>query len=311
MEALAISNYLAKTAKEKHDPTKELLGQGVANLAAGFLSAYPVFGSFSRSSLNYFVLRGKSVVVAGAVALLVLISLFFTNLFRYVPLASLAGVIIVALVPLIKPRDLVRLYYSNRNDGIVALTVFILAFITRIDTALLLGIGVSLTLIFLESVKPRVYEISREIEAKTFAEAKEKTCPQIILIGIDNDIYFANAGEVFESINERLRKKPSTRVLIISGESINYIDVPGEEEFLEFVDELKNRGIEVLLVEFKERILKQAYMREMVEEIGMERVFNHKSEAISKAMEFVDRGYCSRECDLSVFEECHKMSEVD
>jgi SulP family sulfate permease len=309
MEALAISSYLAKTAKEKHDPTKELFGQGVANLAAGFMSAYPVFGSFSRSSLNYFVLRGKSVVVAGTVTLLVLFALFFTSIFHYVPMASLAGVIIVALVPLIKPRDLVRLYYSNKNDGIVALTVFSLAFITRIDTALLLGIAVSLTLFFLQSVKPKVYEISREIETKTFAEAGEKTCPQITLIGIDNDIYFANAGEVFESINELLRKKTHIRVLIISGESINYIDVPGEEAFLEFVEELKSRGIEVLLVEFKERILKQVYMREMVEEIGSERVFNHKNEAITKAMEFIDRDYCLK-CGYGIFEECPDIGEA-
>lgn len=309
MEALAISSYLAKTAKEKHDPTQELLGQGVANLAAGFLSAYPVFGSFSRSSLNYFVLRGKSVVVSATVTLLVLLSLFFTSLFQYVPLASLAGVIIVALAPLIKPRDLVRLYYSNKNDGIVALTVFFLAFITRIDTALLLGIAVSLVLFFLESVKPKVYEISWDIETKTFAKAGEKTCPKISVIGIDNDIYFANAGDVFESIRGLMRKKPLTRVLIISGESINYLDVPGEEAFLEFVEELKSRGIEVLLVEFKERILKQVYMREMVEKIGGERVFNHKSEAISKAMEYIDRGYCLK-CSYGVFEECPDIGKV-
>jgi SulP family sulfate permease len=311
MEALAISSYLARIAKEKHDPVRELFGQGVANLTAGLLSAYPVFGSFSRSSLNYFVLRGKSIVVSATVTLLVLLALFFTSLFHYVPLASLAGVIIVALVPLIKPRDLVKLYYFNKNDGIVALTVFFLAFITRIDTALLLGIAVSLVLFFLESVRPRVYEISRDLETKTFTEAGEKVkvCPQITLVGIDNDIYFANAGEVFDTLKELLRKKPQTRVLIISGESINYIDVPGEEAFLEFVEELRERGIEVILVEFKERILMQPYIREMVEKIGKERVFNHKGEAISKAMKFIDKKLCPK-CG-GVYEECRSIGEVD
>lgn len=309
MEALAISSYLARIAKEKHDPVRELFGQGVANLAAGFLSAYPVFGSFSRSSLNYFVLRGKGVVVSATVTLVVLLALFFTSLFHYVPLASLAGVIIVALAPLIKPWDLVRLYYFNRNDGIVALTVFFLAFITRIDTALLLGIAVSLVLFFLETVRPRVYEISRDLRTKTFTEAWEqaKMCPQITLVGIDNDIYFANAEEVFDTLRELLRKKPETRVLIISGESINYIDVPGEEAFLEFVEELRELGVEVILVEFKERILEQPYIRDMVEKIGRERVFNHKGEAIGKAMEFIDKEPC-RGCG-GVYEECR--SEVD
>lgn len=309
MEALAIGRYLAKVSKERYDPTQELLGQGVSNLAAGFLSAYPVFGSFSRSSLNYFVLRGKSAVVAATSALLVLVALFFTSLFHYVPLASLAGVIIVALAPLIKPKDLVRLYYSNKSDGTVALTVFFLAFVTRIDTALLLGIAMSLILFFMESVKPRVHEVRREAGTRTFAEAGEEACPQITLVGIDNDIYFANAGEVFSVVKELLNKKPLTRVVIITGESINYIDVQGEDAFLEFVEELRRKDMEVILVEFKERILKQLYMREMVKKIGKERVLSHKSEAISRAMKFIEVSRCS-ECK-GVFKECDKVQGGD
>lgn len=302
MEALAISNYLAKTARDKYDPVRELYGQGLANVSAGFLSAYPVFGSFSRSSLNYFVLRGKSIIVPATVSILVIAALFLTNLFYYVPLASLAGIIIVALIPLIRPRDLVRLYYSNRNDGIVALTVFFLAFITKIDTALLLGIAISLILFFMETVKPRIYEISRDVKTKTFTEAGEDACPQITVVGIDNDIYFANAGEVFDTIRELLTNKPQTRILIISGESINYIDVPGEEAFLEFVEELKGQLVEVILVEFKERLLEQTYIQDMVEKIGRERIFNHKNEAIRKAMELIDEELCSG-CS-GVFDEC-------
>ncbi len=302
MEALAISNYLAKTAKEKYDPVRELYGQGLANISAGFISAYPVFGSFSRSSLNYFVLKGKSIIVPATVSILVVVALFLTNLFYYVPLASLAGIIIVALIPLIRPRDLVRLYYSNRNDGIVALTVFFLAFVAKIDTALLLGIAVSLILFFMETVRPRIYEITRDVKTKTFTEEGEDTCPQITIVGIDNDIYFANAGEVFDTIRELLKRKPDTRILIISGESINYIDVPGEEAFLEFVEELNARGIEVILVEFKERILEQAYIQDMVEKIGRERIFNHKNEAIRKAMDLIDKKAC-KGCS-GIFEEC-------
>ncbi len=302
MEALAIGNYLAKSAGEKYNPVKELYGQGIANLSAGFVSAYPVFGSFSRSSLNYFVLRGKSIIVPTTVSLVVLLALFFTDLLRYVPLSALAGIIIVALMPLIRPRDLIRLYYSNKNDGIVALTVFTLAFLTRIDTALLIGIAVSLVLFFTETVRPRVYEISRDVATKTFTENRGNVCPQITLVGIDNDIYFANAAEVFETIRELLNKKPRTMVLIISGESINYIDVPGEEAFLEFVEELKTMDVEVILVEFKERILEQPYIQEMVEKIGRERVFNHKNEAIRMAIELVDKQLCSS-CP-GIFEEC-------
>jgi SulP family sulfate permease len=302
MEALAIGNYLAKAAREKYDPVKELYGQGIANISAGFMSAYPVFGSFSRSSLNYFVLKGKSIIVPATVSLMVLLALFFTDLLHYVPLSALGGIIIVALMPLIRPRDLIRLYYSNRNDGIVALTVFTLAFLTRIDTALLIGIAVSLVLFFMETVRPRVYEISRDVTTKTFIENGGNVCPQITIVGIDNDIYFANAGEVFETIRELLKRKPRTRVLIISGESINYIDVPGEEAFLEFIEELRGMDVEVILVEFKERILEQTYIQEMVEKIGRERVFNHKNEAIGMAMELVDKQLCSG-CP-GIFEEC-------
>lgn len=305
MEALAIGRYLAKTSKDKYDPTKELVGQGVANLAAGFLSAYPVFGSFSRSSLNYFVLKGKTVIVPATAALLVFLSLFFTNLFYYVPLASLSGVIIFALLPLIKPKDLIRLYYSNKNDGIVALTVFFLAFITKIDIALLLGIAVALTLFFMESVKPRVHEVARDVATKTFDEAGKEACPQVTFIGIDNDIYFANAEDVFAAVKELLREKPMTRVLVVTGESINYIDVQGEEAFLEFVEELKGQGVEVILSEFKGRILAQHYMQEMIEKIGRERIFNHKSQAIKQAMKFVDKSHCSR-C-MGFFEECLQL----
>lgn len=144
-EALSISQTFAETDGEPWDANQEFLSQGVANLAAAGLGAFPVGASFSRSSLNR--IAGAESRWSGAVTgITVLLFVPFFGLLSALPKALLGAIVISAVLPLLNPRPLGSLLRQDKVRGVTALLTFGLTVLLapRIDLALFAGVGVSL-----------------------------------------------------------------------------------------------------------------------------------------------------------------------
>ena len=144
-EAASISRAFAIRDRRPWDPDREFIGQGMANLAAAFSGAFPVGGSFARSSLNK--LMGARTRWSGAVTgLTVLLFLPFADVLAPLPQAVLAGIVIGAVVGLIRLGPIVRLWSLSRPQALVAWTTFSLTLVLapRIDLAIVLGILLAL-----------------------------------------------------------------------------------------------------------------------------------------------------------------------
>ena len=113
MEAISIAKAMATQTKQRLDADQELIGQGLSNLASSFFQGYPVSGSFSRSAVNISAgaVTGFSSVVTGLVVGITL--LFLTPLLYHLPQATLAAVIITAVVNLIKFRCVLNSHYQR------------------------------------------------------------------------------------------------------------------------------------------------------------------------------------------------------
>ena len=144
-EPAAIARTFAGDGKTSWDPNKEMISQGVANLASAISQAFPVGGSFGRSALNHFA--GATSTWSGAITgAFVLLALPFAFLLEYLPSSILGATVIGAVIRLIKPKEFLKLIRNNFGDAVVGVVTLVatLATAPRIERGIIIGLVISL-----------------------------------------------------------------------------------------------------------------------------------------------------------------------
>ena len=144
-EPAAIARTFAVEGKTSWNSDKEMISQGVANIASAISQAFPVGGSFGRSSLNHFA--GATSTWSGAITgAFVLVALPFTFLLEYLPSSILGATVIGAVIRLIRPKDFLNLIRNSYGDAVVGLGTLIATLVTapRIERGILIGLFLSL-----------------------------------------------------------------------------------------------------------------------------------------------------------------------
>ncbi|MEN8129519.1 MAG: sulfate permease [Pseudomonadota bacterium] len=260
MEAISIAKAMAARTRQRLDANQELVGQGLGNIVSGLFSGYPVSGSFSRSAVNIDAgaRSGFSSIITGLMVGVTL--LWLTPLLYSLPQATLAAVIIMAVINLIKIKPIIHAWKAQPHDGIVAVITFVLTLLwaPHLDKGILAGIGLSLVLYLFRSMRPRFAVLSRykdgtmrDIAVRT----QLKTSDKIALVRFDGSLYFANAGYFESKVLEVLAENPKLKFLIIDGQGINQIDATGEEVLRHLHQRLKATGVEMVSARMKKQIL--------------------------------------------------------
>ncbi|MDH3527327.1 MAG: sulfate permease, partial [Gammaproteobacteria bacterium] len=189
MEAISIAKAMAARTRQRLDANQELVGQGLGNIVSSFSHGYAVSGSFSRSAVNIDAgaKTGFSAVVTGLVVGITL--LFLTPLLYHLPQATLAAVIIMAVINLVKIDPIKYAWKVQRHDGVVAIITFVLTLVwaPHLDKGIMAGVMLSLMLFLYRSMQPRVAALSRAPDG-TLRDAeinKLETCRNIALIRFD------------------------------------------------------------------------------------------------------------------------------
>ncbi len=260
MEAISIAKAMAARTRQRLDANQELVGQGLGNIVSGLFSGYPVSGSFSRSAVNINAgaMSGFSSIVTGLMVGITL--LWLTPLLYNLPQATLAAVIIMAVINLIKIKPIIHAWKAQPHDGIVAVITFVLTLLwaPHLDKGILAGIGLSLVLYMFRSMRPRFAVLSRykdgtmrDIAVRT----QLKTSDKIALVRFDGSLYFANAGYFETKVLEVLAANPKLKFLIIDGQGINQIDATGEEVLRHLHRRLQATGVKMVSARMKKQIL--------------------------------------------------------
>jgi sulfate permease, SulP family len=228
MESIAIARSIAARERTKVSANQELTALGLANIAAGFFSSYPVTGGFSRTAVNYQAgaRTGMSSIVTASIITLTL--LFFTSLFFYLPYAVLAAIIIVAVVKLIDIREARHLFTVKTIDGLTLLLTFAATLLLGIEMGILVGVIFSLLVFIRRSAYPHTAElgylpdedvfrnIRRYPEAETFSNA--------VILRIDASLYFANVGYLEDRITTAVADRSDLEWIILDFSGVNDID---------------------------------------------------------------------------------------
>jgi len=287
MEAISIAKAMATRTRQRLDANQELVGQGLGNIVSSFSQGYAVSGSFSRSAVNIGAgaRTGFSAVVTGVVVAITLLAL--TPLLYHLPQATLAAVIIMAVINLVKLDPIKHAWKVQRHDAAVAVITFVLTIIwaPHLDKGIMVGVMLSLMLFLYRSMAPRVAVLSRDPDG-TLRDAdvrKLETCRNISLIRFDGPLYFANTGYFEDKVLERVALKPDLKFVIIDAEGINEIDATGEEMLHHLVGRLKEVGVELLIARAKKQLWDTFERTSLMEKLGRDHVFALRTQAFNYA----------------------------
>lgn len=289
VEAISIAKAMASQTRQRLSANQELVGQGLANIVSGLSSAYTVSGSFSRSAVNFAsgAVTGFASVVTGLLVMLTL--LFLTPLLYHLPQATLAAVIIMAVINLFKIQPIKHAWKVEPHDGVVAVVTFLatLLFAPHLDKGILIGVVLSLGLFLYRTMSPNLVEVARD-EDGTMRDAglhNLKTSDTVAVYRFDGDLYFANTGYLEGKLLNNIAEKPNLKALILDMESIDQVDSTGEEMLEKLADRLKAAGIEFYLARTKTRVYETLQRSGLVKHIGEERFFRERKHAIQHAKE--------------------------
>jgi len=299
IEAVTIAKTLALRAGDKWDPNQELIGQGLANIFAGFIKGFPVGGSFSRSSLNFYIGASSplSNIISGLIVILTL--LYIAPAFYYLPKAVLAAIVLSAVINLIRPQDIFKLYKINRIDGLVAFLTFISVFFMDLWVAIVLGIMTSLGSFVYKTMYPRIVVLLPQ-------------CPQIIYIRPNTSIYFGNAQYVYDYIVDKVsarKKEGPLRYVLIDMEAVNYIDATGSQALIRLINTLKDMGVETAFANIGCDVYLLLENVEFDKYVDHNLVFDSKGHSIKELIRKVDHEYCRNVCPYTIFRECKEIKE--
>ena len=278
MEAMSSSKVIATKTRTAWDENQELIGQGLAKLAAAFSQSMPVSGSFSRSALNLSAgaITGVSSLVSAGFVLLTL--LFFTSSLHHLPKPVLAAIILVALFNLIDYKSIVRSWRARGDDGIAAAITFVatLAFAPNIQIGILTGIILSLALLLYRLMRPRVAVLGMHPDG-TLRDAEyfrlSALHPKLGAIRFDGSLVFVNVAYFEEAILKLERQNAGLERILVVGSGINGLDASGVEMLSNLVERLRANGITLAFSGMKRQVLQVMEHTELLQKIGSENIY--------------------------------------
>lgn len=291
VEAISIAKSIAAQTRYPLSANQELVGQGLANMIAGVFQGYSVSGSFSRTAVNYAskARTGFSSIVTGLLVALTL--LFFVEWLYHLPQATLAAVIMLAVLGLIKFEPLRHAWKVTYHDGIVGIVTFITTLIVapHLEYGIMTGVLLSLGLFLYRTMTPHFAEVARHPDG-SLRDIHRHNLVSSETVGVyrfDGDLYFANSGYLEGKILNSVAEKPKMKVLVLDMESVDQVDSTGEEMLIRVADQLKNLGIEFFLARVKLPVC-QAFQRSgLTAHIGEERFFRERTDAVCHAKDIL------------------------
>ncbi len=283
LESVSVAKSLASKRRQKVEPNRELVGLGAANIGAAMTGAYPVTGGFSRSVVN-FNAGAKTPVAAIVTAIIIAFVLIaFTPLLFHIPKAALAAVIIVAIATLIDIASFRHAWEYNKADGLSYLITFGSVLWFGVEIGILIGIGVSLGLYLWRTSKPHMAVVGRVGDSEHFRNVLRhnvRTDENILLLRIDENLYFANVSYLEDKIQRYVAEKPGIKHLVLIANAVNEIDASALDSLTQLRIRLADSGVTMHMAEVKGPVMDRLRHINFIENLAPGRIFLSTHEAV-------------------------------
>lgn len=294
----AIESLLSATVADgvigdHHDSNTELVAQGLANIASPLFGGIPATGAIARTMTN--INNGGKTPVAGIIhaVVLLLIFLFLMPLAKYIPMACLAGVLVVVSYGMCGWRSFLELMKNPKSDVTVLLITFFLTIIFDLTIAIEVGLIIA-CLLFMKRMSETtdIKAITEEIDLNQDAEFSTGNLDHLIIPqGVEvyeiNGPYFFGAGNKFEEIMASFGDRPKVR--IIRMRKVPFVDSTGIHNLTNLCEMSKKEGIQIVLSGVREKVNGQLEHAGFYHLIGEENICSHINLALKRANEIIEK----------------------
>lgn len=254
VESISVGKTLGAKRREKVKPNQELIGLGAANIASGVSGGFPVTGGFSRSVVNFDA--GAVTQLAGVMTAIgiMIASLVLTPVLYFLPKATLAATIIVAVTTLIDFSILKKTWSFSRSDFYAVLATIIVTLLFGVEVGVASGVGLSILLHLSRTSRPHVAEVGLIEGTEHFRNVKRyevKTSPNLLCLRPDESLFFVNAAFLEDYIIDSINKRQEITHVVIQCSAVNEIDFSALEMLESLNDQLLTLGIKLSLSEVK------------------------------------------------------------
>ena len=254
VESVSVAQTLAAKKRQHIDPDQELIGLGAANLGAAFTGGYPVTGGFARSVVNFDA--GAETPAAGAYTAvgLAIAAVALTPLVYFLPKATLAATIIVAVLSLVDLSILKKTWDYSKSDFSAVAATILLTLLLGVEIGVATGVAISVLMHLYKTSRPHVAEIGLVPHTQHFRNINRhsvETDPTVLMLRVDESLYFANARFLESLILERVTEGCAIRNVVLMFSAVNTVDYSALESLEAINDRLKDMGIGLHLSEVK------------------------------------------------------------
>ena len=254
VESISVAQTLAAKRRQRIDPDQELIGLGAANLGAAFTGGFPVTGGFSRSVVNFDA--GARTPAAGAFTAigLILAALFLTPLIHFLPKATLAATIIVAVLGLVDFSILKRSWIYSRADFAAVSATILLTLALGVEVGVSAGVLISILIHLYKSSRPHIAVVGRVPGTEHYRNVNRHDVALqagILSVRVDESLFFANARNLEDRINDLTAGRDDLKHVILMCSAVNEIDMSALESLEAINMRLHARGVTFHLSEVK------------------------------------------------------------
>ena len=294
LEALAIAKSIANTTRQSLDYNRQCLAEGLANLTGGFFQCLPGSGSLTRSAINFqagAVSRASGVFAAGTVALTVVALAPFA---RYIPKASLAGLLLVTAVRLVDWKRLSYAMRASRYDAALVLVTAFSAIFISVEFSILIGVALSILMFVPRASLLRWTELvvgSDRVIRERLPE--DPPCTAMVLYDLEGELFFGAAPELDRCFNHLKRRTEDEDIhfVVLRLKRTRNPDMVSLERFDHFLREMEARGVTVLLCGVRPAFAKAMENLRFHDWLPSDHVFPEEAQKFSATLKAVYRVY--------------------
>ncbi|KUP36139.1 sulfate transporter [Bacillus halotolerans] len=261
----------------KHDSNKELVGQGIANMAAPLFGGIPATGAIARTATN--IKNGAvspvSGVVHGVVVLLVL--LVFAPYASHVPLASMAPILMVVAWNMSERKEVANMLRLKNADSFILAATFVLTVLFD----LIVGVATGLLLAFVFFIRrmseaTRIHNQESHPALAKAAKREQGTDPSVSMYSIEGPLFFGSIDSLESSLLEHVQKKPKTLILLMN--KVHYMDTSAEAVLVNIMNRIKRHNGKLMIVGLQSQPKELLHKTGLFHKIGKQHFFDHHDE---------------------------------
>ncbi|QIL84375.1 sulfate permease (plasmid) [Diaphorobacter sp. HDW4A] len=290
VESVSVGQTLAAKRRQRIEPDQELVALGSSNLSAALTGGFPVTGGFARSVVNFDA--GAQTPAAGVftAAGITLASMFLTPVLYYLPQATLAATIVVAVLSLVDFSILRKTWNYAKSDFSAVVATLVTTLTVGVETGLILGVGVSLALYLYRTSRPHMAEVGLVVGSEHFRNVQRHAVavsPRVLSLRVDESLYFANSRALEDRINSTVASRHGLVHVILQCSAINDIDASALES-LEAIDlRLRGAGVRLHLSEVKGPVMDRLRKTEFLNGLSGQVFLSHYQAIAELAPELI------------------------